>query len=101
MRLEESLRKLRGVAKVHLDRTRGVAHVTYEPLVTTAEAIQSVLQGYGYKCDCQSCACSKCQPGHSSVETTDQWICRSMSLVWGNLIERCERRESKERFHEY
>jgi len=69
--IEQSLREFHGISAVHLDRTRGVAHVTYNPSVTTAETIQSALQNYGYKCDCQSCACSKCQPGHPSVGTTD------------------------------
>src|SRR5258708_5338960 len=69
--IEQSLRQFHGISAVHLDRTRGVAHVTYNPSVTTAEAIQSALQNYGYKCDCQSCACSKCQPRHPSVGTTD------------------------------
>jgi hypothetical protein len=34
--LESILRGLRGVSGVHLDRTRGVAHVTYDPAVTDA-----------------------------------------------------------------
>ena len=70
--LENYLSKLPGVQGVHLDRTRGVADLTYDPSVTTAEAIESDLHGCGYKCDCQSCAASKCQPGHPSVGTQDR-----------------------------
>ena len=70
--LEDYLSKLRGVKGVHLDRTSGVAHLTYDPSVTTAKAIETDLHGSGYKCDCQSCAPSKCQPGHPSVGTKDR-----------------------------
>ena len=37
--LENYMSKLPGVQGVHLDRTRGVAHLTYDSSVTTAEAI--------------------------------------------------------------
>ncbi|HZE72658.1 MAG TPA: copper-translocating P-type ATPase [Pyrinomonadaceae bacterium] len=70
--LENYLSKLPGVKGVHLDRTRGVAHLTYDSSVTTAEAIETDLYGCRYKCDCQSCAPSKCQPGHPSVGTKDR-----------------------------
>ena len=69
--VENYLNKLPGVQGVHLDRTRGVAHLTYDTSVTTAEAIEGELHGCGYKCDCQSRASSKCQPGHPSVGTKD------------------------------
>jgi len=69
--LENYLNRLRGVQAVHLDRTRGVAHVTYDPSVTTSKAIEGDLHHGGYKCDCQRCGASKCQPGHPSVGTKD------------------------------
>src|SRR6266536_5714580 len=37
--LESYLSKLNGLHGVHLDRTRGVAHLTYDPSVTTAEQV--------------------------------------------------------------
>ena len=52
--LENYLSKLPGVQAVHLDRTRGVAHLTYDPSATTAERIEADLHGWGYKCVCQS-----------------------------------------------
>ena len=70
--LENYLNSLPNIKAVHLDRTRGVAQLTYDPSVTTAGAIEAYLQGCGYKCECQSHAASKCQPGHPSVGTNDQ-----------------------------
>ena len=70
--LENYLSKLAGIQAVHLDRTRGVAHLTYDPSVTTADAIAADLHGCGYKCDCQSRGASKCQPGHPTVGATDE-----------------------------
>jgi Cu2+-exporting ATPase len=69
--LESHLIKLRGVQAVHLDRTRGVAHLTYDPSLTTAEAIGADLHKLGYKCHWQGCGASKCQPGHPAVGTKD------------------------------
>jgi P-type Cu2+ transporter len=70
--LENYLSKLPGVKGVHLDRTRGVAHLTYDSSATTAEAIEADLDGCGYKCVGNSCVPSKCQPGHPSVGTEDR-----------------------------
>src|SRR6266852_3374162 len=70
--LENYLSKLPGVNGVHLDRTRGVAHLTYDPSVTTAKQIETDLHGCGYQCDCQSRGVSKCQPGHPPVGTRDE-----------------------------
>lgn len=70
--LENYMSKLPGVQGIHLDRTRGVAHLTYDSSVTTAEAIKSDLRRCGYKCECQSCGVSKCQPGHPPVGTRDE-----------------------------
>jgi hypothetical protein len=50
--LEECLRGLPGVTAVHLDRTRGVAHLGYDPAVTTPEAFEGYLSRCGYRCDC-------------------------------------------------
>src|SRR6266852_3528447 len=72
--LEKYLSKLSGVQGVHLDRTRGVAHLTYDPSVTMAEAIEADLHGCGYKCDCQRRGDSKCQPGHPPVGTRDEAV---------------------------
>lgn len=70
--LENYLSKLNGLLGVHLDRTRGVAHLMYDSSVTTAEAIGTDLRGCGYKCQCRSCGVSKCQPGHPPVGTRDE-----------------------------
>jgi len=70
--LEEYLRRLKGVKAVHFDRTRGVAHLTYDPSVTTAETIEGHLRECDYKCDCRKCPNSKCQPGHPSVGIKDR-----------------------------
>ena len=69
--LENYLSKLHGVRAVHLDRTRGVAHLTYDSSATTAEAIEADLQRCGYKCNYESREVSKCQPGHPSAGTKD------------------------------
>jgi len=55
--LEEYLRGLPGAIAVHLDRTRGVAHLGYDPAVTTPEALEGRLSRCGYRCDCY------CRPG--------------------------------------
>jgi P-type Cu2+ transporter len=70
--LENYMSKLPGIQGVHLDRTRGVAHLTYDSSVTTAEQIETDLHGCGYKCECRSCGVSKCQPGHPPVGTRDE-----------------------------
>jgi Cu2+-exporting ATPase len=70
--LESYVSKLPGVHKVHLDRTRGVAHLTYDPSVMTAEQIEGDLHGCGYWCECQIRGVSKCQPGHPPVGTKDE-----------------------------
>lgn len=72
--LENYLNGLRGVQAVQLDRTRGVAHLTYDPSVTTADAIEADLHGSGYKCDCQSRGASKCQRGHPAVGPKDETV---------------------------
>ena len=49
--MERSLLGLPGVAAAHLDRTRGVAHITYDPSVTTAERLEAQFQRCGYACN--------------------------------------------------
>lgn len=49
--VESYLRNLHGIEAVHLDRTRGVAHLTYDSLVITFEGIEADLHGCGYKCN--------------------------------------------------
>ena len=53
-----------GVLSVHLDRTRGVAHLGYDPAVVSAERLRARLKAAGYRCDCQDCSASAAQPGH-------------------------------------
>jgi len=68
---ERSLLGLPGVAAAHLDRTRGVAHVTYDGSLTTPERLQAHLQRCGYRCDCQRRPGSVAQVGHPRVGTTE------------------------------
>jgi Cu2+-exporting ATPase len=68
---ERSLLGLPGVAAAHLDRTRGVAHVTYDRAVTTPQRLQTQLQRCGYRCDCQRHPGSVAQVGHPRVGTTE------------------------------
>lgn len=70
--LENYLSKLHGVKEVNLDRSRGVVHLTLDSSETAVEAIEAALSGSGYKCACETCAPSKCQPGHPSVGTKDR-----------------------------
>jgi Cu2+-exporting ATPase len=51
--LEPYLRALEGVSAVHMDRTRAVAHVTFDPARTNANALQLRLERDGYGCHCQ------------------------------------------------
>ncbi|BDG17733.1 copper-translocating P-type ATPase [Thermus brockianus] len=65
--LERQLARLEGVLQVHLDRTRGVAHLAYDPAVTSAQRLEAEIKQRGYACDCTDCAPSQAQPGHPSV----------------------------------
>ena len=69
--LEACFCGLRGVAAVRLDRTRGVAHVTYDPAVTTPEKLEDQLRRRDYRCECKSTAGSRSQPGHPCVGEKD------------------------------
>src|SRR5262245_15172110 len=69
--VERSLLGLPGVAATHLDRTRGVAHVTYDPSVTTPERLEAQFRRCGYPCDCQRRLASAVQAGHPRVGTRE------------------------------
>ena len=69
--VERHLLGLPGVAAAHLDRTRGVAHVTYDPSVTTPERLEAQFQRCGYPCNCQRRPGSVAQPGHPQVGTSE------------------------------
>ena len=69
--LESYVEKLLGTVGVNLDRTRGVAHVSYNPAVTTPEKLWGALRGCGYECDCYVRVESKSQAGHPQVGTPD------------------------------
>ncbi|TMA84459.1 MAG: heavy metal translocating P-type ATPase, partial [Deltaproteobacteria bacterium] len=65
--LERCLRELAGVTDVHLDPTRGVAHLSYDASQTSPEKIQSDVERLGYSCDCQPREGSPSHAGHPSV----------------------------------
>ena len=69
--VERDLLGLPGVAAAHLDRTQGVAHVTYDPSVTTPERLEAQFQRCGYPCNCQQRPGSTAQPGHPQVGTSE------------------------------
>jgi len=62
--VEASFRQLPGVTSVHVDRTRGVAHLGYDPAVVSADRLRAAFKASGYGCDCKDCASSITQPGH-------------------------------------
>jgi Cu2+-exporting ATPase len=70
--LEACFCGLRGVTAAHLDRTRGVAHLGYDPALATPETLQEQLRQRGYKCDCKECAGSQSHAGHPCVGAGDQ-----------------------------
>src|SRR5882724_9871335 len=69
--VERDLLGLPGVAAAHLDRTQGVAHVTYDPSVTTPERLEAQLRRCGYPSDCQRRPGSVAQAGHPRVGTRE------------------------------
>ena len=69
--LERCLRELAGVTDVHLDRTRGVAHLGYDFSQTSPEKIQSDIERLGYSCDCRPRESSKSHVGHPSAGSQD------------------------------
>lgn len=70
--LEQYLARLPGVTAVHLDRTRSVAHLSYDPAQTNPEVLRRQLEQEGYPCTHQDCEDSCCQPGHPAVGESDQ-----------------------------
>ncbi|MBA3442683.1 MAG: copper-translocating P-type ATPase [Pyrinomonadaceae bacterium] len=70
--LENRFRKLAGVKGVHLDRTRGVAHLSYDPAEIAPEEIQSQLGTNGYRCDCKPRPGSKSHAGHPCIGADDR-----------------------------
>jgi P-type Cu2+ transporter len=65
--LERCLHELAGVTDVHLDPTRGIAHLSYDASQTSPEKIQSDVERLGYSCDCQPREGSQSHAGHPSV----------------------------------
>jgi P-type Cu2+ transporter len=68
---EAYFQTLPGVTGVHVDRTRAVAHLSYDPSHTAASSLQTKLKEDGYDCTCSSCEASCCQPGHPAVDHAD------------------------------
>jgi P-type Cu2+ transporter len=65
--VEAWLAGLEGVASVHLDRTRSVAHLSYDPHKTSEARLQAALEARGYACDCRDCSPSHAQAGHPAI----------------------------------
>ena len=65
--LEACFCGLPGVTDAHLDRTHGVAHLSYDPAATTPKKLEEELRRRGYKCDCKARAGSKSHAGHPRV----------------------------------
>ncbi|MCP2014047.1 Cu2+-exporting ATPase [Deinococcus sp. HSC-46F16] len=65
--LERSLAQVPGVQSVHLDRTRAVAHLGYDPARITEAEVRQHLHAAGYACACEDCTPSAAQPGHPAV----------------------------------
>ena len=69
--LEGCLGRLDGVSSVHVDRTRLVAHVAFDPARTSAGEIERAAARIGYGCDCRPRDASRAQPGHPSAGPVD------------------------------
>jgi Cu2+-exporting ATPase len=61
-----------GVITVAIDRTRSVAHVCYDPEITSLGTVCRLLDRHGYACDGADQAGSHCQPGHPAAGRADQ-----------------------------
>lgn len=70
--LERHLARLPGVSSIHLDRTRALAHISFDPGQISAQDLRERLERGGYSCACQECAASVCQPGHPRVGSDEQ-----------------------------
>ncbi|MDX2008497.1 MAG: heavy metal translocating P-type ATPase [Meiothermus sp.] len=69
--LEDFLRGLPGVGAVHLDRSRAVAHLTYDPAQTSPDTLHQAIKRAGYDCTESAHDASCCQPGHPKVASND------------------------------
>ena len=69
--LEGWLARLEGVEGVHLDRTRAVAHLSYDPQKTSEAQLRATLEERGYPCDCRDCPPSQAQAGHPAIGRED------------------------------
>ncbi|MDE2571104.1 MAG: copper-translocating P-type ATPase [bacterium] len=69
--LEERLRRVDGVATVQLDRTRNVAHLTYDPRVTDAATVEHALRGIGHDCTCRDLTPAVAHAGHGAGMAAD------------------------------
>ena len=70
--LETILSRQPGVEQVHLDRTRGIAHVGFDPALTNEKNLELHLLKCGYKCDCHHRSASTAQPGHPEIGTENR-----------------------------
>jgi len=69
--LERALGGLAGVLGVHIDRTRSLAHLRYDPGRTEADTVRARVHALGYRCECAESPDSCCQPGHPTVGEAD------------------------------
>lgn len=69
--VERGLARMPGVRSVHVDRTRSVAHVGYDPARTDRGTLMAALESGGYDCTCEDCPDSCCQPGDPAVDAAD------------------------------
>lgn len=69
--LEDFLRGLPGVGAVHLDRSRAVAHLSYDPAQTGPDTLHQAIERAGYDCAERRHDPSCCQPGHPKVASND------------------------------
>jgi Cu2+-exporting ATPase len=70
--LERCLREMPGITDVHLDRTRGIAHLSYNAAQTSPEKIEAGAVRLGYDCDCRPRASSKSHAGHPAAGSSDK-----------------------------
>ncbi len=69
--VEGWLAGLEGVQNVHFDRTRAIAHLSYDPRKTGEAQLKATLKERGYPCDCRDCQPSQVQAGHPAVGHED------------------------------
>jgi len=70
--LERWLDDRPGVHTASIDRTKSIAHITYDPALTSLGHLCSLLNRRGYTCDGTDQAGSLSQPGHPAAATADQ-----------------------------